>query len=77
MSMNMNMDAIENSEPDGDVNWDEVIDDSDDNSNSSESLVDEESVYSFSNMYGPTQAVDTKVTYDPPASNTRRRKKAQ
>lgn len=73
--MNMNMNTIENSEPDGDVNWDEM-NDSDNNSSSSESLVDKEPVYSFSNMYGPTQEIDTEVTYDPPASNTRRRKKA-
>lgn len=73
--MNMNMNTIENSEPDGDVNWDE-INDSDNNSSSSESLVDEDPVYTFSNMYGPTQTIDTEVAYDPPASNTRRRKKA-
>lgn len=76
--MNMNMDMVENSEPDGHVNWDDdLVNDSDGNSSSSESLVsNEEPVYSFSNMYGPTQTTDTEIIYDPPASNTRRRKKA-
>ena len=41
------------------------------------SLVQEEPPeYSFSEMYGNTQTKDSEITYDPPSSNTRRRKKA-
>jgi receptor expression-enhancing protein 1/2/3/4 len=79
-NINMNMTMIENSEPDGDINWDEVINNSKDDENSSTiSLTESESEepdYSFSNMYGTTQTKDNGITNDPPASNTRIRKKA-
>jgi len=77
--MNIDTTLVENSEPDGDINWEEVINDSDDSDddtsfkNSSESITSE---YSFSDMYGNTQTKDNGITYDPPSSNTRRRKKA-
>ncbi|XP_025424324.1 receptor expression-enhancing protein 4-like isoform X2 [Sipha flava] len=67
---------VENSEPDGEINWEEVINDSEDDISSSESLVREGSpTYSFSDMYNSNETNDNKVTYDPPASNTRRRRK--
>lgn len=75
---------IEKSEPDGDINWQEVIsDESDDESNSSDytvstippvQIVPEEPDYTFSNMYGHTQINDN--DNGPPSSNTRRRKKS-
>lgn len=85
ISMNMNTNLIENSVPDGDINWEEIINDSEDDSSfnvtsSSESLTslvqEEPPEYSFSEMYGNTQTKDSEITYDPPSSNTRRRKKA-
>lgn len=87
ISTNMNTALIENSEPDGDINWEEVINDSEDEDDSSfkmtssseslTSLVQEEPPeYSFSDMYGNKQTKDNEKTYDPPSSNTRRRRKA-
>lgn len=87
ISMNMNTAVIENSEPDGEINWEEVINDSEDEddtsfkmTSSSESLTslvqEEPPEYSFSDMYGNAQTKDNEKTYDPPSSNTRRRRKA-
>jgi len=82
-NISMNMNVVESSEPDGNVNWDENIYEEifsdDENSSSSEPvpLVHEEPQYFFSNMYGPIPTTDSDdLTYDPPACNTRRRKKA-
>lgn len=83
--MNIDTTLIENSEPDGCINWEEVINDSEDDSSfkmssSSESLTslvrEEPPEYSFSDMYGNASTKDNGITYDPPSSNTRRRKKA-
>lgn len=83
--MNIDTTLVENSEPDGDINWEEVINDSEDDTSfkmtsSSESLTslarEEPPEYSFSDMYGDARAKDNEITYDPPSSNTRRRKKA-
>lgn len=74
---NMNVTMIENSEPDGNINWEEITDDSEENSSSSESVAmanEDTAEYSFSDMYGQTE--ENEFTYDPPASNTRRRKRA-
>lgn len=72
----INTAMIENSEPDGEINWEEVINDSVDDSSSSESLEREGSpTYSFSDMYSSNETNVNQITYDPPASNTRRRKK--
>lgn len=88
ISMNIDTTLVENSEPDGDINWEEVINDSDDSdddpsfkmTSSSESITslvrEEPPEYSFSDMYGNAQTKDNGITYDPPSSNTRRRKKA-
>jgi len=76
------MNIVEISEPDGNVNWDEdIYEEMSDNDSSSSlksvpPLVNEEPQYSFSNMYGSTQTINNDLAYDPPASNTRRRKKA-
>lgn len=84
MNMN-NTTLIQNSEPDGVINWEEAINDSDDDSSfklssSSESLnslvQEEPPEYSYSEMYGAAQTKDNEKIYDPPSSNTRRRKKA-
>lgn len=83
--MNIDTTLVENSEPDGDINWEEVINDSEDDTSfkmtsSSESITslvrEEPPEYSFSDMYGNAQTKDSGITYDPPSSNTRRRKKA-
>ncbi|VVC34808.1 TB2/DP1/HVA22-related protein [Cinara cedri] len=72
---------VESSEPDGNVNWDEYFVDSEEfdsdssSSKSVSSLAHEEPDYHFSHMYGNNKTKDDKLTYDPPASNTRRRKK--
>lgn len=76
---------VENTEPDGNIDWEECLIesesdfDSDSSSSSSKSvstLAHEEPECHFSNMYGNNQIKDNKLTtYDPPASNTRRRKK--
>lgn len=74
---------VENTEPDGNIEWEECLVDSesdfDSDSSSSKSvstLAHEEPEYHFSNMYGNNQIKNDKlITYDPPASNTRRRKK--
>lgn len=73
--ININTNTIETTEPDGDINWEDIFDDTEDNcSNSSEP---EGSEYSYSNMYGPTPlTINNELTDGPPASNTRRRKKA-
>lgn len=73
---NMNVTMIENNEPDGNINWEEITDDSEENSSSSESIAlvyEDTPDYSFSDMYGQTK--ESEFTYDPPASNTRRRKR--
>lgn len=82
----MNTANVENNEPDGDihledVNYDvnDINDENENNFSSSESLSSldlEEPSYSFSNMYSTLPINDNAPTYDPPASNTRRRKKA-
>lgn len=80
MNMNnvMNINAIETDEPDGDINWEEIDDELE---NNSPSLSDpnsepEEVEYFYSNMYGTTpMTIDNELTDDPPASNTRRRRK--
>ncbi|XP_015371316.1 PREDICTED: receptor expression-enhancing protein 4-like [Diuraphis noxia] len=85
ISMNIDTTLIENSEPDGYINWEEVINDSEDDTSfkmtsSSESLTslvrEEPPEYSFSDMYGNASTNGNGITYDPPSSNTRRRKKA-
>lgn len=85
--MNIDTTLVENSEPDGEINWEEVINDSEDDTsdtsfkmtNSSESISslvrEEPPEYSFSDMYGNAHTKDNGITYDPPSSNTRRRKK--
>lgn len=85
ISTSIDTTLIENSEPDGYINWEEVINDSEDDTSfkmtsSSESLTslerEETPEYSFSDMYGNSETKDNGITYDPPSSNTRRRKKA-
>lgn len=87
VSTNINtMSMVEYSEPDGDSNLVEVVensedystDDSEDDPNFSvHSLQEELPEYSFSEMYGQNEIQDELRLHDPPASNTRRRKKAQ
>jgi len=79
--ININRNAIEATEPDGDINWKDILDDTEDNCSSSSgsniASEPEDSEYSYSNMYGPTPiAINNELTDGPPASNTRRRKKA-
>lgn len=81
----VNTNVVETTEPDGpeeEINWDEYmdLDDEDNVSSSSDSFVGpgpehEGSEYSFSNMYGPTPTPNNEIINDPPASNTRRRKR--
>lgn len=77
MNNAMNMNVIETDEPDGDINWEEMDDDLENNSPSlSEPYSEPEEVnYFYSNMYGTTTMIIDEFTDDPPASNTRRRKK--
>lgn len=85
MNMNTNnimtMNAIETTEHDGNINWEEYLNDTEDNcSSSSGSNIDsepEELKYTYSDMYGPIPVtIDNKLIDDTPACNTRRRKKA-
>lgn len=77
MNNAMNMNVIETDEPDGDINWEEMDDDLENNSPSlSEPNSEPEEVdYFYSNMYGNTPMTIDEFTDDPPASNTRRKKK--
>lgn len=83
ISINLNAMTIDEiSEPDGDNNiLDNGVDDSEDDSISIAdsfdfSVQEEPPEYSFSEMYGHNENKE-ELTYDPPASNTRRRKKAK
>lgn len=72
------MNIIEKSEPDGCINWEEVINNDDDDDSSSSSSISSlgpgGSEYSFSEMFGPAETNDIEIKYDPPSKNTRRRK---
>jgi len=82
--MNIDTTLVENSEPDGNINWEEIINDSEEDTSfkmtsSSESLTslvgEEPPEYSFSDMYGNSSTKENGKTYDPPSSNLRKRKK--
>lgn len=76
-----NENVIENDEPDGHVFLEEINDDSDDDTDSSKSVIScvhEYPEYTVSEIYyEPVQTDNFETKYDPPASNTRRRRKAQ
>lgn len=83
ISMNQNNAITTNeiSEPDGnnDILYDDVDDSEDDSSSDGDSLdlsvQEEPPAFLFSEMYGNNENKN-ELIYDPPASNTRRRKRA-
>lgn len=74
------MALVESNEPDGNINWEEFIVDSDNTDSDSSfskssSLAHNELECNFSSMYENNQIKEDELLYDPPASNTRRRKR--